>query len=206
MFCIVFVIHCCPKRVRDGRTRSHVKSQTKHTHWRNKISPHPDAWTMQPKSTQTDTISGILLELFCVFADPKRTGFPLHFLSAFLSSLYRPNASEREGESAASTTRTDTITSCSALSPSNTWFPTGKCAGGGKFAHTYTLVHYDHRRTQRPVKNSKNNKIIKSCVGECLCVGCYRNWPTMHCATLWKVIYKIRLLSLTLRINIRSTK
>lgn len=91
---------------------------------------------------------------------PKMNQLSSALLSAFLSAFYQPNVSEREGESAASATSTDTITSCSTLSPSNTWFPAGKCAGGGKCTHAYTLVHYDHRQTQRPVKNSKNNKII----------------------------------------------
>lgn len=124
---------------------------------------------------------------------PRTNQLPSGLLSSFLSVFYRPNVSEREGESAASTTSIDTITSCSTLSPSNTWFPAGKRAGGGKCAHAYTLVHYDHRRTQRPVKNSKNNKIIKWCVGQCLCMGCYENRPTTHCTSLRKGIYEIRM-------------
>lgn len=125
---------------------------------------------------------------------PKTNRLPSARLSAFLSVFYRPNVSAREGESAASATSTDTITSCSTLSPLNTRFPAGKCAGQGKCAHAYTLMHYDHWRTQRPVKNSKNNKIIKSCIGKCICMSCYGNWPTIHLGPYAKVIYGINFL------------
>lgn len=128
----------------------------------------------QHKRTQSQASSW---NFWCV-CWPKTNWLPSTLLSVFLSAFYRPNVSEREGESAASSTSTDTITSCSTLSPSNTWFPAGKCAGGGKCALTYTLVHCDHRRTQRPVKNSKNNKIIK--------IIC---WWVFMCVLLWELAH-----------------
>lgn len=81
-FCFVFVILRCPERVSKWRTHSHVKTRLKHT-LTEQIFNTPGCLDDATSSNTNGHNLRHPLGTFGVFADPKRTGFPLRFYLRF---------------------------------------------------------------------------------------------------------------------------